>query len=180
GIYSRHKAEFIAWRMHYWNYFKESVGFCNWAYAQLFSQAHPQGHGHTPEIEPKYINAVTGKNRTFDEHLEIGRRSWNLKRAIFAIQGRHKKMENFTGYYYKPGASYSGFFNILPVFDGKAWDWQDCRELYLSREGVDTFKTHYYRVEGWNEDSGYPTRKTLEGLDLKYAADHLEKQGKLG
>ncbi len=180
GIYSKHKAEWVAWHQHYWNYYKESVGFCDWGYSQLFSMSHPEGKGHTPEAEPRFLNAITGKNHTFQDGLEIGRRSWNLKRAIFVIQGRHKKMENFTGYYYRPGASYCGFAPELPIFDGSKWEWKNCRELYFTREGVDQWKTHFYNVEGWDPDTGYPRRKTLEELGMKRVADFLQSKNMLG
>ncbi|MFC1839438.1 aldehyde ferredoxin oxidoreductase N-terminal domain-containing protein [Thermodesulfobacteriota bacterium] len=180
GIFSRPKAEFVAWRMHYWTYYKESVGFCDWGYAKLFSAGHPKGYGHTSEAEPRYLNAVTGRNDTFQDGLEMGRRAWNLKRAIFALQGRHKKMENFTGYHYRPGASYCGYDTEKPVFDGKKWDWKNCKELYFTEDGVDQWKTHFYDVEGWNKDSGYPTRKTLEDLGMKHVADHMQSKNKLG
>jgi aldehyde:ferredoxin oxidoreductase len=180
GIFSEQKARFVAWHMHYWNYYKESVGFCDWGYSQLFSQAHPKGYGHTPEAEPKFLNAITGRNHTFQDGLEIGRRAWNVKRAIFILQGRHKKMENFSGYYYRPGASYCGFAPELPIYDGSKWEWKNCKELYFTREGVDRWKTHFYNIEGWDPDSGYPTRKTLEDLDLKHVADLLQSKNKLG
>jgi aldehyde:ferredoxin oxidoreductase len=180
GIYSEHRARFVAWHQHYWNYFKESVGFCDWGYSQLFSQSHPQGYGHTPEAEPRFLKAITGKNHSFQDGLEIGRRAWNIKRAVFVMQGRHRKMENFSGYYYRPGASYCGFAPELPIYDGSKWEWQNCKELYFTREGVDQFKTHFYNLEGWNPESGYPKRKTLEDLGMKHVADFLQSKNKLG
>ena len=102
GIYSKYKAEWVAWHQHYWNYYKESVGFCDWGYCQL-------NNGRTPTAEPTFLNAITGRNHSFNDGLEIGRRAWTLKRAIFVMQGRHKNMENFTGYHYRPGASYCGY-----------------------------------------------------------------------
>jgi len=175
GIYSKHKAEWVAWHQHYWNYYKESVGFCDWGYSNLGSS-----NARTPVAEPTFLNAITGRNHSFDDGLEIGRRTMNLKRAIYAIQGRHKKMENFSGFHYRPGASYCGFSATKPILNGDKWEFQDCKELYFSREGVDQFKTHFYNVEGWNPDSGYPTRKTLEDLGMKHVADLLESKGKLG
>ncbi len=180
GVFSKHKAEFVAWRMHYWTYYKESIGFCDWGYAKLFNNMHPKGYGHTPEAEPRYLNAITGRNHTFQDGLEIGRRAWNLKRAIFALQGRHKNMETFNGYYYRPGASYCGFDAEKPIFDGKKWDWMNCKELYLTREGVEQFKNYYYELEGWNKDSGYPKQSTLEDLGIKGVAEVLKAKGKLG
>jgi aldehyde:ferredoxin oxidoreductase len=173
GVYSKYKAEWVAWHMHYWQYFKESVGFCDWGYCSL-------GTGKTPNAEPAFLNAIHGKNNSFNDYMEIGRRAWNVKRAIFVMQGRHKKMENFSGYYYKPGASYCGYSASLPLLNGDNWTIQNCKELYFTREGVDAFKTHFYNVEGWDPDSGYPTRKTLEGLGLKQVADYLKSKDKLG
>ncbi|MBT9167860.1 MAG: hypothetical protein DDT19_01203 [Syntrophomonadaceae bacterium] len=31
----------------------------------------------------------------------------------------------------------------------------------------------YYQLRGWNPETGYPTRKKLEELDLGFAADRL-------
>ena len=154
--------------------------FVTGGYAKLFNASHPKGYGHTSEAEPKYLNAITGRNDTFQDGLEIGRRAWNLKRAIFALQGRHRNMEKFTGYYYRPGASYCGYDTSKPIYDGKNWDWQDCKELYFTEDGVEQWKNHFYKVEGWDKDSGYPTRKTYEGLGMKKVADYMKSKNKLG
>jgi len=181
GVFSEPKAKFVTWHHKYWLYYKESIGFCDWGYMQLFSNAHPENYGHTPEIEPRWMKAVTGKDHSFiNDGLKSASRIFSLIRAIYALQGRHRKMEKFNGYYYKPGASYCGFYTERTVLENGKWDWKNCRELYLSEKGVDAFLEHVYRLEGWNPDSGYPTRRTLEDLDLKHVADHLQKQQKLG
>ena len=181
GIYSRPKAEFVTHHHHYWLFYKESMGFCDWGYMQPFSASHPQGFGHTPEIEPRWMKMVTGKDHSFlNDGIKTGRRIFSLLRAIYTLQGRHKKMEKFNGYYYRPGASYCGFYTERTIFDGKEWDWKNCRELYFSDKGIEAMKEHVYEIEGWNKDSGYPTRKALEELDLKYVADYLQSKQKLG
>jgi aldehyde:ferredoxin oxidoreductase len=45
---------------------------------------------------------------------------------------------------------------------------------------VEEFKTHFYQLEGWGSDTGWPTRKTLEGLGMKKIADTMAAKGKLG
>jgi aldehyde:ferredoxin oxidoreductase len=180
GIYSEPKARFVAWRQHYATYYKESALFCDWAFSNLYNRNSPDGRGYTPEAEPRFLNAVTGRNHTFEDGLEIGRRAWNMKRAIFVMQGRHRKMERFAGYTYRPGASYCGFALELPVFDGSRWDWVNCRELYLEDRGVEQWKTHFYNTEGWDPATGYPRRRTLEALELKPVADTLQSAGRLG
>jgi aldehyde:ferredoxin oxidoreductase len=180
GIYSDYKAQFVAWRQHYATYYKESVLFCDWAFSNLYNSNSTDGMGYTSEAEPRFLNAVTGRNHTFEDGIEIGRRAWNMKRAIFVMQGRHRDQEKFAGYMYRPGASYCGFFLDLPVFDGKNWEWENCRELYLEDKGVEQWKTHFYKVEGWDLKTGYPKRRTLEDLGMKKVADVLQAKSKLG
>ena len=180
GIYSDHRAKFVAWHQQYAYFYKESVLFCDWAMGNYFNPSNPDGRGAAPVAEPRFLNAVTGRNHSFVDGLEIGRRAWNLKRAIFVMQGRHRDQEKFAGYMYKPGASISNFGTTLPVYDGSKWGWVNCRELHLDDKGVEQWKTEFYKVEGWDLKTGYPTRKTLEGLNLKYVADALQAKNKLG
>jgi hypothetical protein len=96
------------------------------------------------------------------------------------MQGRHKKNEKFAGYMYKPSASASGFTNNLPVYDGTNWKWENCVDLYFDDKGVETWESTYYKLEGRDPESVYPTRKTLEELGMKRVADVLKKNNKLG
>jgi aldehyde:ferredoxin oxidoreductase len=181
GIYSDYKAQWVAWRQHYATYYKESALYCDWGFFNLFNQAHPEGKGYTPDAEPKFLNAVTGRSHTFEDGMEIGRRAWNMKRAIFVMQGRHRDQEKFPGHYYRPGASYNpGEGADLPVFDGSKWEWADCRELYFEDKGVERWKTAFYKTEGWDPATGYPTLKTLESLGMKHVADVLKSRNRLG
>jgi aldehyde:ferredoxin oxidoreductase len=50
----------------------------------------------------------------------------------------------------------------------------------LDKTRFEEWKTRYYTFEGWDTETGYPTRSTLEGLGLIYIADALDAKGKLG
>ena len=180
GIYSDHKAKFIAWRQHYAMFYKESILFCDWVFANAYNPRSADGRGATPQAEPVFINAVTGKNLSFIEGIETGRKIWNLKRAIFVMQGRNRNMEKFSGFMYKPGASSANFQSSIPVYSGRKWDWINCSDLYLDDEGVERWKTAFYNFEGWDSKTGHPKRSTLEKLGLRQVADVLEGKGKLG
>jgi aldehyde:ferredoxin oxidoreductase len=52
--------------------------------------------------------------------------------------------------------------------------------MYLDDAGVELFKTNFYKLEGWDVDTGWPTRKTLEGLGLKKVADTMASKWRLG
>ena len=96
------------------------------------------------------------------------------------MQGRHRDMEKFSGFMYRPGASAASFGGGLPVFDGSKWDWMPVRDMFLEEQGVERWKTAFYQFEGWDAKTGYPNRKTLEGLGLKHVADVLQAKDKLG
>ncbi len=180
GIYSDHKAKFVAWHQHYAAFYKESVLFCDWAFGNYYNSERPDGLGATPQAEPIFYNAVTGKNISFADGIEIGRKAWNLKRAIFALQGRTRDVEKFSGFMYRPGAAAASFGGGLPVFDGQKWEWMSLRDMFLDEEGVERWKTAFYTHEGWDAKTGYPNRKTLETLGMKHVADILQKRGRLG
>jgi aldehyde:ferredoxin oxidoreductase len=50
----------------------------------------------------------------------------------------------------------------------------------LDKAGFEGWKTVFYRLEGWDPASGWPTRQTLEKMDMSFVADELQKAGRLG
>jgi aldehyde:ferredoxin oxidoreductase len=181
GIYSGHRARFVAYHQHYAIFYKESVLLCDWGFGNYYCPTREDGLGATPQAEPVFYNAATGKDLKFTDGIEIGRKAWNLMRAIFIMQGRHRDMEKFAGFMYRPGAAAASFPPAnMPVFDGSEWAWKPVRDMYLDEEGVEQWKTAFYRLEGWDPDTGYPNRKTLEELNLKHVADMLQTKNRLG
>ena len=195
GIYSEHKAKQVAWDRHYTRFWKQSILYCD--QSQMFPsfiEFAKAYQGFTPEAEPIFFNAVTGKNITFAEGMEIGRKIWNLDRAIWILQGRHRDQEKFAGFMHKTGAAYGGcgtkkirifvvgsaVSNVYPVYENGKWRYDNRKEIVLDRDGVEEFKTHFYKLEGWDTSSGWPKKSTLERLGLGNVANELVAQGKLG
>jgi aldehyde:ferredoxin oxidoreductase len=189
GIYSGHRAKLVAWHRHYTRFWAESILYCDWVWPIWFNRTQPDFSGFTPESEPMLFNAVTGRKLTFAEGMEAGRRIWNLNRAIWVLQGRHRDMEELAGFMFTPAGSHAQTVpeflkeetNVpLPVWKNGKWEMEKQTDMYLDRSGVEWWKTHYYEVEGWDTATGWPTRKTLEELGLKKAADSLAAAGRLG
>ena len=184
GIYSESMAKMVAWHRHYTRYYKQSLGYCDWAWGDYWNQYGPNGRGMTGEGEPKFFNAVTGKSQTFEEGIEVGRKIWNLDRAIWILQGRHRDMEQFTDYNYEIGAvpGYTTYEvpYTMPAFENGEWKFKNVSGRKLDRKKVEEWKTKFFELEGWDTSSGWPKRKTLEDLGLTNVADALETAGKLG
>ncbi len=63
--------------------------------------------------------------------------------------------------------------------DGE-WKYGSGAGRTLDRQKVEEFKTKFYKFEGYNPENGYPTRTTMEKMNLGKVADALEKKGRLG
>jgi aldehyde:ferredoxin oxidoreductase len=177
GIYSDHRVKTIAWHRHYTRFWIQSALYCDWVWPLFVTPNSADKLGPTPEGEPKFFNAVTGKNLSFTDGVEIGRKIWNIDRSIWALQGRHRDMEVLAGYVYSVPNKTPYY---LPVYEKGKWSYGPCVNRVLDRKRFEQWKTRFYEFEGWDPSSGRPRRKTLESLGLKKVADTLESRGKLG
>ena len=177
NIYSEAKAKMISWMKSYNLFWKNSLGYCDWAWPDLINLNQEDYKGFTPDAEPLFYNAVTGENISFEDGMKIGTKIWNLDRAIYTLQGRHRDMEVLSGYVYK--APNETPYPAPMLIDGK-WVYDYGLGRTLDETKFEEWKTKYFKLEGWDSETGWPKRKTLEDLGLGYVADELEKQGKLG
>jgi len=175
NMYSEHMVKLVAWHRYYTRFWQSAVIFCEKRWPDFVNPYAPDMIGSTGEAEPKFYNAVTGKNITFLDGIELGRKIWNLDHAIWTLQGRHRDMVHFADYIYT--VSKSGR-NLIGREAGE-WTIIDV-DRCVDREKFEEFKTLYYELEGWDSATGYPTKSTLESLGLGYVADELEENGKLG
>lgn len=132
--------------------------------------------GATPEAEPKFYNAVTGKNLTFADGMALGHKIWTLDKAIWVLQGRHRDQEVFPDYIYDTPSK--GM--ILPVFENGRWSYTANAGRKLNRRKFEEWKTKFYEFEGWNVQNGWPKRSTLENMGMRRVADTLQSKGRLG
>ncbi len=181
NMYSKHMAKLVSWHRYYTRFWKQSALFCDWRWADFVNENAPGKIGSTGHAEPKFLNAVTGKNMTFLDGINLGRRIWNLDHAIWTLQGRHRRLVHFADYAYDVASNAEGLRRIyMPGTENGQWTYMDVRGRTFDRQKVEEFKTRFYKLQGWDTASGYPTRRTLTSLGLGYVADELEKAGRLG
>jgi aldehyde:ferredoxin oxidoreductase len=181
NIYSEHMAKLVAWHRYYTRFWKQSILFCDTRWPDFVNVQAPDKIGSTGEAEPRFFNAVTGKNISFLDGITLGRKIWNLDHAIWTLQGRHRDMVHFAdSVYTKKGGMVDVRNAYMPGKENGRWDYYNYTDRRLDKNKFDEFKTRFYKLEGWDTASGYPSRGTLESLDLGYVANELEKNGKLG
>jgi hypothetical protein len=65
----------------------------------------------------------------------------------------------------------------IQVLQNGQWSYENCLGRKLDRAGVEDFKTEFYRLEGWDESTGYPKQQTLMECGLADHAAALAKHG---
>jgi aldehyde:ferredoxin oxidoreductase len=192
NIYSDHMAKLVAWHRHYTRFWKQSALYCDYRWPSFVHPDIPDAPGLTGEGEPRFLNAVTGKKCSFLDGMALGRKIWNLDNAIWTLQGRHREMVHFADYIYEApfektegslylqGKYYQTWGYYLPGRRDGVWDYICVNDRHLDKAKFEEFKTTYYKLEGWDPSTGWPTREALESLELAGVADTLEKNNKLG
>ncbi len=185
NMYSEVLARQVQWVNHYGRFWKNSALLCDFRWPDCLNTNRADLKGATGDDqvgEQVWWNAVTGENITYVDGIQRGRMIFNLDNAIWALQGRHRDDAKFTDYIYDKKITYSKLQTFLwPATDENGqWDYREMLGRQHSREGVEKWKDHYYRAEGWDIETGWPTRAILEELGLEHVADRLEHAGKLG
>jgi len=176
NMYSEHIAKLVSWHRYYTRFWKQSTLFCDWRWPDFLNWNTRGMIGSTGISEPKFLKAVTGKNLSFLDGIELGKKIWNLDHAIWTLQGRHRDMVHFADYIYTETDS---DYQYMPGIENGKWDYIDTSGKHFDRDKFDGFKTRFYALQGWDTATGYPTENTLKSLELGYVADELKKAGKL-
>ncbi|WP_417348589.1 aldehyde ferredoxin oxidoreductase N-terminal domain-containing protein [Ferrimonas sp.] len=185
NMYSENIARAVQWQMHYNRFYKNSLLMCDFRWPDCCNLNRPDFRGATADSEvgeQVYWRAVTGEAITFEEGIRRGRQVYNLDNAIWTLQGRHRDLVKFEDYIYDKKYDHSklGSYCWPSTNDDGQWAFRDTVGRQLDRQGVEHWKDHYYRLEGWDLNTGWPTRATLEQLDMGFVADRLAQAGKLG
>ena len=186
--YSEALAQLVRWQLHYGRFWKNSALLCDFKWANFYNSNTKDFEGTTGSEdagEQVWWNAVTGEKMTFEDGIERGRQIYNLDNAIWTLQGRHRDMAKFAPYMYKVD---NVRFNLgmLPFFfwptpdENGQWEYRQIGGKHHDEQGVEDWKTIFYGLEGWDPKTGWPTRSTLESMDMAFVADDLQAAGKLG
>ncbi|MBT4091741.1 MAG: aldehyde:ferredoxin oxidoreductase [Deltaproteobacteria bacterium] len=181
NMYSEHIAKLVSWHRYYTRFWKQSALFCDWHWPDFLNLYGPNKVGSTGEAEPKFLNAVTGKNFTFLDGIELGKKIWNLDHAIWTLQGRHRDMVRFADYLYtKPSAPFGGLNEHMPGLENGKWKYVNTMSRHFESDKFEEFKTRFYTLQGWETSTGYPLESTLKSQGLDYVADELKENATLG
>jgi aldehyde:ferredoxin oxidoreductase len=146
-----------------------SLVLCDWIYPIFVSQSKEDRMGDTA-AESRLLSAVTGLEFSEKELDRIGERIWNLQRSIMVREGRTRKEDTLHKAYFRKSKTEQKIRGEPQVHTNVASDQTQPIPLNTFEEA----KSSYYRMRGWDEKTGHPTRKKLIDLGLEEIAEELK------
>jgi aldehyde:ferredoxin oxidoreductase len=151
--YTEFRAEIVRWHEDCYE-ITEALGFCVFTSTAAF--------GVNPDNMARLYAAATGIELSEDEMMLTGRRVCTLEKAFNVTRGATREHDDLPWRLMNEGAA-SG------PLKGET----------NSRQELDNALDQYYTLHEWDLETSWPYRSTLEKLELKDVADHLEKHGLL-
>jgi aldehyde:ferredoxin oxidoreductase len=159
-------------------YIKESLILCDMKWPMTIAN-NSEGHVGDPTLESQIFAAITGKDVGEEGLLKMGERIFNLQRAIVLRQGwGGREGDRLLDYLYEEPLP-SAFGNPECLVPGKDGEVTSRKGAVVEREKFEEMKSEYYKLRGWDVESGLLTKAGLKELELGDVASGLEKQGLL-
>ena len=130
---------------------KDSLLVCDQLFPLIYHASREDGYADV-EAESRLYSLATGNEMDWVELDDAGSRIYNLERAIMVREGRNRGIdEEATAYFHKP----------------------DPRGHTVEKDMFRAMFTEFYELRGWDPETGWPKRSTLEEADLPEVADSL-------
>jgi aldehyde:ferredoxin oxidoreductase len=134
-------------------------------------------------VESKLLSAVTGIEYSEKELDRIGERIWNVQRAIMVREGRTKEEDTLHEAYKEEDTLHEAYFRKKSTHRRLRNEIQFHTNIDsdqtkpIPREAFEEAKETYYKMRGWDEKTGRPTREKLIDLGLDEIAEQLDPPG---
>ena len=144
-------------------YIKDSLGLCDFAWPITYSFNTPD-HVGDPNLEAQIFTAVTG---VAGEELErYAERICNLQRAILVREGRRVPEDDFPPEFNFTEPLQTASHGQPVMVPGPGEEAVDVTGKVLDRDRFISMLKEYYRLRGWDEETGLPRVETLADLGL--------------
>jgi aldehyde:ferredoxin oxidoreductase len=160
-------------------YTQESLILCDVHWPMHITSANtPEGHVGDPSIESKIYSAITGKETAEEELYLAGERIFNLQRSVQLLHGWGGRDGDaiMDLYFTEPLKRGEVFFSPEGIMPGHNGELFSRLGYVLDRDGFNRMLDDYYKLRGWDNETGFPLAARLRALDLEEIIPILEKQ----
>ncbi len=149
--------------IHYRACIKDSLTVCDWVYPIMTSGREDRDYAGDVSVEYKLFELVTGEKMTQETLDTRAARIWAMHRLLTAMEWGGGKQVNLReehdqlpDHFFAPVET-----RLLPPFPPA-----EPPHPPLIKEYFEASKTEYYKLMGWDEKTGLPTRTTLKQLGM--------------
>jgi aldehyde:ferredoxin oxidoreductase len=119
-----------------------------------------------PTLEARTFKAVTGKEIGSDDLLKFGEIIFNQQRAILLREGRDPAKDDTVADFNFTDPVQSVFMNDEVLVPGEGDAVLSRKGQVLDREAFRKMRDEFYRLRGWDPETGYPREEKLRELGL--------------
>ncbi|MGE4298495.1 MAG: aldehyde ferredoxin oxidoreductase N-terminal domain-containing protein [Desulfovibrionaceae bacterium] len=149
--------------IHYRGCIKDSITVCDWVFPIMTSGREDRDYTGDVSVEYKLFELVTGEKMTQEALNDRAARIWIMHRLLTAMEWNDGKFVNLRKehdqlpeHFFAPVET-----RLLPSFPPA-----EPPHPPLVREHFEDTKTEYYKMMGWDVETGLPKRATLKKLGM--------------
>ena len=132
----------------------ETLGFCAFTCTA--------GHAILEREMAELYSLATGYGVSAEQLMEVGERIVTLEKCFNIREGADRRLDDLPWRMMNEPVS-----------------WGRLKGMVSSREWLDEMLDEYYTLHGWDVETGWPKRRTLEALGLEDVAEELDRPTKL-
>jgi len=151
-------------------YAKDSLGLCDSCWPLMYSH-HTRDKVGDATLEARTFNAVTGNNLDEDALLKFGETIFNQQRAILLREGWNPKEDDTVADFNFTDPVQTVFMNTDVLVPGEGDAVLSRKGKTLDREAFQKMRDAFYRLRGWDPETGYPGAEKLQALGLADLVD---------
>jgi aldehyde:ferredoxin oxidoreductase len=98
------------------------------------------------------------------EWLGLGERIVNLERCIMVREGRRKKEDTVGEFHFR-----------VPETEVPPWEKPQLSPPVANKEKFEAMREEFYRLRGWDPETGIPEESKLKALDLEDLSEEIKR-----
>ncbi|MCL1985271.1 MAG: aldehyde:ferredoxin oxidoreductase, partial [Betaproteobacteria bacterium] len=150
--------------IHYRGCISDSLTLCDWTYPILTSGREDRGYAGDSSVEFKFFELVTGEKMTQETLNTKAARIWTLHRLLTAMEwgggapvNLRVEHDQIPEHFFVPNER-----QVVPPFPPSPPFYPP-----LDKKRFEETKSEYYKLMGWDEATGLPTRAALKKLGME-------------
>jgi aldehyde:ferredoxin oxidoreductase len=157
-------------------YAKDSLGLCDFGWPIMDSFNTPD-HTGDPTFECRLFSAVSGIETDEAGLDSYGERIFNLQRAILLREGWRAEIDDTPPEYNFSEPLLGDILNPKLIVPGPTEEPVSVKGSILDRDQFEDMRAEYYKLRGWDPETGLQKKDLLNRLELPEVAKDLENLG---